>query len=90
MLNLPYRPTLTSIHNYWKKHSFDYPFCFNQFVLGFLSLAISRALTVQGQKSPEGSEWGQDGMPPRNPDLWMDRVQSRSGSSTLVVERVKD
>ena len=90
MLNLPYRPTLTSVHNYWKKHSFDYPFCFNLFVLGFLSHAISRALTVQGQKSPEGNEWGQDGMPPRNPDLWMDRVQSRSGSSTLVVERVKD
>lgn len=73
-----------------KKRSFDYPFCFNQFVLGFLSLAISRALTVQGQKSPEGSEWGQDGVPPRNPDLWMDQSQSRSGSSTLVVERVKD
>ena len=90
MLNLPYGPTLISAHDYWKKHSFDYPFCFNQFVLGFLSLAISRALTVQGQKSPEGSEWGQDGMPPRNPDLGMDQSQSSSGSSTLVVEKVKD
>ena len=24
VLSLPYRPTLTSIHDYWKNHSFDY------------------------------------------------------------------
>ena len=24
LLSLPYGPTLTSVHDYWKNHSFDY------------------------------------------------------------------
>ena len=24
MLSLPYGPTLTSVHDYWQNHSFDY------------------------------------------------------------------
>ena len=32
MLNLLYRPTLTSIHDYWKNHSFDYMELFGKII----------------------------------------------------------
>ena len=36
-LSLLYGPTLTSIHDYWKKHSFDYTeFCWQSDVIAFL------------------------------------------------------
>ena len=37
-LSFPYRPTLTSIHDYWKDHSFDYTdLCQQSDVVAFLT-----------------------------------------------------
>ena len=61
-LSLLYDPTLTSIHNYWKNHSFDYIgpssakwyLCFfdtlSRFVIGFLPR--SKCILISWLKSP--------------------------------------
>ena len=35
MLSFPYGPTLTSIHDFWENHSFDYTFCWTSGISAF-------------------------------------------------------
>ena len=45
-LNLPYSLTLTSVHDYWKNHSFDYRDFFGK-VVSLLFNTLSRTLSFQ-------------------------------------------
>ena len=50
VLNFLYSPTLTSIHDYWKNHSFDY-FAFVGKVMSLLSNILSRFVIVSLPRS---------------------------------------
>ena len=53
MLNLPYVPTLTSIHDYWKNHRFDYTdLCWQSDVSAFYTcLGLGLPYSSDGKES---------------------------------------
>ena len=44
MLNLVYGPPLTSVHDYWKNHSFNYTQTFVSEVISLLFISLSRSM----------------------------------------------
>ena len=66
MLSLLYGPTLTSIHDYWKNHSFDYMDLFSKamsLLLNMLSRLViaflprSKRLLISRLQSPSAVIW---------------------------------